>query len=296
MTLKQTALLLGMGLTIIGFQNCAPVKMSAVGAEAGGVLDAGSEIPGTNTSDQPSSNNDNVDDIVTSLPVDESKAPLDATCKTLLSGVPAIAYDSIAPGGAAEQNFAIQASNQDINYETVGVISNGAAQSISVKARSIAEVRSFSASKVLLNAFSIGKVSSFSASQVVTASHTLDEVSNFAAKLCISAQEINSLHDLAADLSVFGRSEGGQKAKLKELKQMAAYASFHDVDIEKIESGSLRLRLENGSIGSLSAGSGHIYLFDSTIEKIENFSGSIHLYGTSKVGATSSSSVRIVQH
>jgi hypothetical protein len=288
MTLRKVSLVIGMGMTIVAFQNCSKVNMQGIAIEDAAKLDVGSEVP--------VSNDDDETDVSAQPPKDESEAPLDATCKALISGSSAIAYDSIAEGGSAEQNFAISASNQDINYENVGSVSNGAAQLVSVKARSIGEVRSFAVSKVLLNAQKIGKVRDFAASQVVSVSHTVDEISNFAARLCVSAQEIGSLHDLASDMSIFGRSEGGQKAKLAELKQFAAFASLHDIDVEKVEAGSIRLRLQNGRIGSLSAGAGTIYLYDSTIEKIEKYAGTIHLYGSSKVAVPASSAVRIVQH
>lgn len=321
MKASKLGLILAMGLTVISFQNCSKVGLQVqdmaklqgddnvtagidvpdidqpdLGDDsddnAGIPKDVGPKDGGPKNSGTDNSCDDKFDDKSPTPPV----APLDATCKSMISSSTAIVYDSLAEAGSAERNYAIQVSNQDINYENVGKVSNGSAQSVVVKARSIAQVSNLSVSKVLLNAVSIGQMSNFSSSQVVAVARKIDAISNFSAKLCLSVQELSSLGNLSSDLTILGRGENGARAKVKTINHISALMSLHDVDVESIESGSIRLRAENVNIGSITSGSGTLYLINSKVESVSKFSGTIHLYGNSSVGSSVSSSVRLVQH
>lgn len=316
MKASKIGLFLAMGLTIITFQNCSKVGLQVqdmAKLQADENFEAGVDMPdvdqpdhndgdggpknggnnnGNNQSDNDNSCDDKDDDSSPNPPV----APLDATCKGLISASTAIVYDSLVSASSAEKNYAIHALDQAINYETVGKVSNGSADIVSVNARSIAQVSNFSVNKVFLNAASIGRIVNFSSSQVVAVAHSIGEVSNFSAKLCLSVQELTNLSDLSSDLTIMGRSENGARAKVKEIAHISALMSLHDVDVESIQSGSIRLRAENVNIGSISSGAGTLYLVNSKVDSVSKFSGTIHLYGNSSVGSSASSSVRIVKH
>ena len=308
MKTSKIGLFLVMGLTIITFQNCSKVGLQVqdmAKLQGDDNFEVGVDVPGV---DQPDHNDDSDNDDgdpkdggpKAGMPDDTSStppaAPLDATCKGLISSSTAIAYDSVAAANSVEKNYALHSLEGDINYETVGKVSNGSAKSVSVTARSIAQVSSFSVNKLFLNAASIGEISSFSSSQVVVVARSIDEISSFSANLCLSLQELGTLSNLSSDLTIMGRGENGARAKVKEIEHISALMSLHDVDVESIQSGSIRVRAENVNIGSISSGSGTVYLVNSKIDSVSKFSGTIHLYGSSSVGSSVSSSVRIVKH
>jgi hypothetical protein len=305
MNKTKFALLIGMGLSVAMFQNCSKVgyqikDMSSIDGANDGldvpvvppeIVDNGDgEVVVVTPTPSPSPN-------PSATPVDTNQPPvasLDAVCAQIVSGKTAIVYDAIAEANSPEKNFAIQASNQNVKYEHIGRVSNGAADSVSVTARSIASVSNFAVQKVSLNAQELQCVSNFSASQVVVAAHKIESISNFSAKLCVSVHDMQSLHDLSSDLTVYGRGEGSQSL-VQKISNLAGFVSLHDIDVEMISNGAFKIRVENGHIGKLSSAAGNIYLVNSSIDTVSNFAGTIHLYGNSSV-KSASVGVNIIKH
>ncbi|WP_413557293.1 hypothetical protein [Bdellovibrio sp. HCB209] len=300
MRIQHVALIIIMGCTTVLFQNCT--SSSNYTFDASSLQSSGSDS--VSIPDVP----DNVEVLPDSPdypsgppsepPVvdnDGSGQTSDKICQATLSGKTAIVYDSITPQQSPAKSYQIYAAGPKIQYETVDSVSNGATQSLAIEARSIASVSSFAMQELSLNAQIIGKVSNFSASLVQAVAHSVTEVSQFAGVFCASVQNIGALHNLSSKITVYGRSEGGQKASIYEIHNMAAFMSLHDVDVAAISQGSINARIENGHVGTVSHGSGVIYLVNSKIDSIDNFAGEIHLIGNSSVGSQSSSSIKIIK-
>lgn len=274
-----------MAVTVLMFQNCSKIATSDLSDPLNKSANGNVSGDDDDLSNFPPTGPD---------PGDGSSYTSDDKCKKALSTNIPIAYETIPDTGAVVKDFRISEAKGGLSYEHIGTLSNGAITKLNVQARTIQTVRSFASSRVTLNAMTIDTISNFASSGVVVSAKEIKEVSSFAATFCANTQKLDSLHNLAAKLSVYGRKEGGKLAEIQEVRNLAAFFSFHDVHIAELSNGALSGRFENSVIDKISSASGTIYLVNSSIGDISNFAGTVYLIGNSTVGS-SSASVRIVK-
>jgi hypothetical protein len=216
--------------------------------------------------------------------------PREINCKGM-TGVPAIVYDSRVLQGTPAVSMSGFAGNRGtLEAETVSEVSRFAG-SINVVAATIQSISSFATSNVSFNAKEIGEMHSFAAAQAQVVTHHLGETENLAGDLCVSAQSIDAIRNLASRLSLFGRNENGQKAKIGELRNIAGFVAVYNFDVgtaSPLSGAAIVGKFVNSHISKLENAAIDITLIDSVLDDASNVAGIIRLKGNSKVLKTGS--------
>jgi hypothetical protein len=309
-TTQITGLLLGSIITMMAFQNCSPTQFSALSSPSlaakngcAGLNSAGSEgcqdvAPPTPTNEHPpvaaSTPPPNVDQTQPGDPIADREQ---LVCKNKINGSSAIVFDTAQPGAQASAKFsAFAIGNIVLKAVRIDSVEDFAAGEVSATASIVGRIGNFAAARVSVNSGTVDQIENFAAAELDVTTHSINVVENFAAGVCISAQKIGSIQNLAGKVTLYGRSEGGVKATLTgHMRDLAAYLAVYDFDIPALENQAIHAKFVNSHIGSLSAAAGTILLVNSTIDDVSRFAGVIRLRGTSKVGSVSNASVQIIQ-
>lgn len=290
----------------VAFQNCSKTEFSKMASSqdlksTDGTLGTGDNSPPETTSGQESSSDDDGHSCYghsgdssdhPSLTADQNSREL--PCAAAIHNATEIAYDSrVMDANAAPRSFRFILPSS-IDAQNISYIGEAAAQNVRVTAGNISEINSLALAKMDVNAQTIGEISGIAGDMNIV-THDLNGITGIASGMCISAQHIGAIKDVSARLTIYGRSENGQKAYLDSIDMAAAFVGVHDMDIGKLGSyTALNGQFTNSHIGTLS-GTGVIYLVDSTVDSIHSFTGTIYLKGNSQIPSGGFGAFNVIQ-
>lgn len=281
---------LSLAMIIVSFQNCSKIKVhdmanlsqkadaALVQSDVGGPTGLGTDAPPI------------IADAPPTTIIDQSQQPLaldprEINCGGMMTFVPAISYESRKLIDSPAISIKGFAGNKNVDAENINEISNFSGD-LTVVASSIGRISSFSSNNVNVNSLTINEMTSFSASKVLVAVSSLGHADCIASDLCLSAQKIGSIRDIATRLSLFGRGEGGQRATIGELSHIAGFIAVYNFEVGTVaplSGAAIFGKFVNSHISKIENAAFEITLENSILDEVGNAAGIIHLKGNSKV-------------